>query len=332
MSVVAECLSRISLGEPQVHNNLTLFPLIAAESEAPRYQLLDEALASDCARVTEVSEAGSVPELKFVNECDRPVLLLDGEELVGAKQNRILNLTVLAPAHRTIVIPVSCVEAGRWRADSEEFASAERTYFSRGRARKAAHVTESLRTTGNRFSDQSEVWSDISEKAARMEAHSYTGAAAALYETHQASLEDYLGGFTATDRQVGALFAINDELVGLDLFDAPSTLERLLPKLVRSYALDAIDTGKNDSRPEKTSADKLMEDAAKAVTERFPAVGDGEDLRLQGEHLSGGALVADNKVVHLCVFRMQEEANAQPGNGGSRLVRASMRRRRMFWE
>ncbi len=57
-----------------------------------------------------------MPELRFVNHCERPVLLLDGEELVGAKQNRILNLTVLVPAHQTIVIPVSCVEAGRWRA------------------------------------------------------------------------------------------------------------------------------------------------------------------------------------------------------------------------
>jgi hypothetical protein len=39
-----------------------------------------------------------VPQLLFINDAMRPVLLLDGEELVGAKQNRVLNLTVLAPA------------------------------------------------------------------------------------------------------------------------------------------------------------------------------------------------------------------------------------------
>ncbi len=105
MSVVTEQLSRITLGEPLTHKNLTLFPLITEENIEPRYRLLDDALAQGCARVTEVSESGSVPELKFVNECDRPVLLLDGEELVGAKQNRILNLSVLAPANQTIVIP-----------------------------------------------------------------------------------------------------------------------------------------------------------------------------------------------------------------------------------
>ena len=327
MSAVAEYLSRTRLGEPQTQNNLTLFPLVSEGAGEPRYRLLDEALADGCARVTEVSEAGRVPELKFVNECDRAVLLLDGEELVGAKQNRILNLTVLAPAHQTILIPVSCVEAGRWRADSAEFASSERAHFSRGRARKAARVTESLHSRGDRFSDQAEVWADISEKAARMEAYSVTGAAAALYDTHRASLEDYLGGFSAQENQTGALFAINDEVVGVDLFDSPSTLEHLLPKLVRSYALDAIDAGNSGATPSKADAEQLIEDAAHATAERFPSVGEGDDLRLQGEHLSGGALLADDRIVHLCVFRLQDEANTRSGNGGGRLARASLRRR-----
>ena len=50
------------------------------------------------ARVTEVSEAGSVPFIQVANRADRPLLLLDGEELIGAKQNRILNTTVLVEA------------------------------------------------------------------------------------------------------------------------------------------------------------------------------------------------------------------------------------------
>jgi len=100
MSVVAERLSQINLSESQVHDNLALFPLISEGNVEPHYLLLDEALEGGCARVTEVSDSGSVPELKFVNDCDQPVLLLDGEELMGAKQNRILNLTVLAPAHK----------------------------------------------------------------------------------------------------------------------------------------------------------------------------------------------------------------------------------------
>ena len=113
MSAVAECLFKAELGEPQSYRNLSLFPLLADGIAEPDYLLLDEALERGCARVSEVSEQGSVPELRFVNECDRSVLLIDGEELVGAKQNRILNLSILVPAHKTIVVPVSCHRGSR---------------------------------------------------------------------------------------------------------------------------------------------------------------------------------------------------------------------------
>ena len=59
-------------------------------------------------------QAGSVPFLKVANRADRPLLPLDGEELLGAKQNRILNTTVRVAAHTEVTIPVSCVEQGRW--------------------------------------------------------------------------------------------------------------------------------------------------------------------------------------------------------------------------
>ncbi|MBL3618758.1 MAG: hypothetical protein JMN26_13630 [gamma proteobacterium endosymbiont of Lamellibrachia anaximandri] len=328
MSTITECLSHVRLGEPQVHHNLVLFPLIAEKSAEPHYLLLDEALARGCARVTEVSESGSVPELSFVNECGRPVLLLDGEELVGAKQNRILNLTVMAPAHKSIIIPVSCVEAGRWRAESADFASAKRAHYAAGRASKAAHVSASLRNSGTRRSDQSAVWQDISEKSARMQAHSRSEAAAAMYHQHRASLDDFLQAFLPVEEQAGAMFAVNGRIVGLDLFDSSATLSSLLGKLVESYALDAIDTVQAESEGAATDDPQVMlDDTARAAVECFPAVGEGEDLRLHGERLSGGALVKDNRVIHLCAFRLQVRGSAAD-HGGSRFARASQRHSR----
>ena len=110
------------------------------------------------------------------------VLLLDGEELVGAKQNRVLNLTILAPAQRTTVVPVSCVESGRWRHVSRGFSSAPRAQFAEGRAAKMRQVTASLLSTGERRSDQGAVWDLIAEKAERLEARSDTSAMSAMFE------------------------------------------------------------------------------------------------------------------------------------------------------
>lgn len=328
MSVINDSLSQVKLGEPQVYQNLSMFPLIARETVEPNYRILDDELAQGCARVTEVSASGSVPELLFVNVCECPVLLLDGEELIGAKQNRILNLTVLAPANQDIVIPVSCVEQGRWHAESAEFSSAERTHYAAGRARQAANMTASLCEDGFRDGGQVDIWDDISEKAARMEGFSDTGASAAMYETHRARLEEYLKAFTAAENQSGALFAINGAVVGLDLFDSPKTLSDLLSKLVQSYALDAIDAGVKGAQFAPADAARLIEETAQARTERFKAIGEGEDLRVQGENLAGGALIVDERIVHLCVFRLQNRDHGE----GSRLARASVRGRTRHWE
>lgn len=98
MSQIQETLSAAKIGKIQVFENLAMFPLLRSDADAVDYLLLDEALSGGCARITEVSESGSVPELALSNDCRKPVLLLDGEELVGAKQNRILNLSLLASA------------------------------------------------------------------------------------------------------------------------------------------------------------------------------------------------------------------------------------------
>ncbi len=104
---------------------------------------LDEALALDAAEITEISAQGSVPELLVVNKAAKPVFLLDGEELVGAEQNRIVNLTILVPAQAKVTIPVSCVEAGRWRSRSRAFSSAPRTQYAAGRAKRMSQATTS---------------------------------------------------------------------------------------------------------------------------------------------------------------------------------------------
>src|ERR1035441_6263458 len=62
----------------------------------------------------------------------------------GSKQNRALNLTILVPAKQVIVIPVSCVEPGRWHAESDTFQPTEHVMYSRARSAKGAQVSLSM--------------------------------------------------------------------------------------------------------------------------------------------------------------------------------------------
>ena len=82
------------LGEMKIHKELAVVPLFSTEIGGPDYITLKEALAGGGLTISEVSQGGSVPELKVINSSIHNVLMLDGEELAGAKQNRVLNTTM----------------------------------------------------------------------------------------------------------------------------------------------------------------------------------------------------------------------------------------------
>lgn len=304
LKAILDRLKTVRVAAPRTVHNLAMFPLLDSRNVEPGYLTLDQALDHDTVTIDEVSESGSVPELTLINRGELPVLLVDGEELVGAKQNRILNLTILVEALTTTVIPVSCVEAGRWSRRSASFASAARTQYAAGRAMKIEQVSRSLKERGDRRSDQSEVWADISAKSARLAASSDTGAMSAMYEQRAGRIDEYVEAMAPTDSQAGAAFAIEGRLIGLDLFDAGDTLRRLFPKLVRIFALDAIDRPERLDQVEAQAAEveAFLEQVGAASAESFSALGIGEDIRFDADALAGAALVANGRVVHLSAF------------------------------
>ena len=114
-------LAGLTIGEPLHHHNLTLFPLLWPNSQESSYTLLQQAIEAGEAVVEEVNEAGSVPNLLLNNKGHRPVLIPEGDILMGAKQNRVVNVTVLVAPLTKFTVPVSCVEQGRWRYSSKYF-------------------------------------------------------------------------------------------------------------------------------------------------------------------------------------------------------------------
>ena len=170
--LIKNYLEKIQIGKGQSYKNLTLYPVLSDEVIPFDYLTLDEALSQNLIEVVEVDQHGSVPELMVVNKSDKMVLILDGEELVGAKQNRIINTTILIPANETVKIPVSCVEQGRWSYDTHSFRSENRLAPSTLRAMKAQQVHFSMKESGNFRSDQGAIWNEISEKASRRKAES----------------------------------------------------------------------------------------------------------------------------------------------------------------
>ena len=303
-TTISAALSQVHVGAAQSFRNFAVFPLVATGRQPVAFITLDEALDRYVAVVTEVSEGGVVPELRFENKGDVPVLLLDGEELVGARQNRVLNLTILVSARSTLVIPVSCVEAGRWSYNSRHFGSAKRAMYASARASKMEQVSASLRESGARRSDQSAIWDDISSKSTRFGTRSPTVAMSDIYADAAPRVEEYTNAVGNVPGQVGAVFAVNQEVVGLELFESEEIYQKLMAKLLSSYAIEAVDGHSENTRAVALDdARDFLRRILTASFASFKALGEGEDLRLHGDGVVGGALVVDDHVIHISAFK-----------------------------
>jgi hypothetical protein len=327
MEAITDTLRSLEIGQPQHFRNLTAFPLLRRDTKRADYITFSEAVQKGTASITEISEDGSVPELLLDNTGAEKVLILDGEELLGAKQNRIANLTVLAAANSKTVLPVSCVEHGRWSYRSADFKASGRTMYHRARAAKAVALNQNLKATGTHGADQGMVWDNIAAKQARMSVRSETSAMSDMFDQHEIPIEDYTRAFKAETCQVGVLFAIDGEAEGLDLFDAPETFASILPKLVRSFAIDALETADGETTTAQLStANQFLDRIAAANADNYPGVGLGTDLRMTAPLVAGGGLVYEDQLIHLVAFSTQ--APTPPPNRNESLYETALRRQR----
>ncbi len=229
-------LDTFQLGEPVEHRGIVVTPLFPRRDPVASYITLDEALPRGL-RITETSASGSVPELFVENPIDSAVLLYDGEELVGAKQNRILNVSVLVGAGAKLPIPVSCVEQGRWSRRSDAFGSAKHISHSHLRRRKAETLAAQPLARGVA---QGQVWDEVREKQSRMGVRSETAANRDTFEAHGARLRALEQAFAVAPGQCGAVLGLGDDLC-LDAVSRPDAFALLWPKLRAGYLLDALE-------------------------------------------------------------------------------------------
>lgn len=192
IKMVNNLLSSLELGEAQQYKNMHLFPLFYSGNHSPEYLTLKEALEKNLLVITEVQQEGVVPELRVKNQSPFMILLLDGEELMGAKQNRILNTSILIKEQSEIIIPVSCTEQGRWSYTSKNFVDSDLVAASRIRASKVSTVSESLEKSKHFFSDQLKVWNQVRELAFESHVSSKTDAMRDIYVAKERDLTDYI--------------------------------------------------------------------------------------------------------------------------------------------
>ncbi|OGP64048.1 MAG: hypothetical protein A2169_02400 [Deltaproteobacteria bacterium RBG_13_47_9] len=305
--IISNSLSKLEFGEPKVFNNMAVIPLFTSINEDPHYLTLKEAFERKFLMITEVSQSGSVPELKVVNKAEVPVLLLDGEELAGAKQNRVLNTTILLKENSETIIPVSCTEQGRWAYASSGFEESGNIMNRSVRSKKVSSVSRSLEDSQAYRADQGAVWEGIDYCMSEANVRSQKGAMRDVFESKTDDLKGYLDAFKYIPNQRGIFVIVNGEVAGFDILSLSSAYEVIHPKLVKSYAMDALlqKKKKGDGAP-IDKAKPFIEEATKCKEKRYESVGHGWDHRYEGKTIVGSCLVFQDKVIHMAFFSIDE--------------------------
>lgn len=128
-------IKEATIGKPKTRLGTTIYPIFLPNNTPQNIKI-----ATDDLIVSEL-ESASVPQIQVHNPTNEPLLIPAGKVLSGGRQTRTVNVSILVAAGATLVIPVSCVEAGRWHGerrfkDSKRFASRRvRMDMQRGVAR-----------------------------------------------------------------------------------------------------------------------------------------------------------------------------------------------------
>jgi hypothetical protein len=254
------------------------------------------------------------------NVGDTAVLVLFGEEIRGAKQNRIANASFLVPAQQQIDIDVSCVEQGRWRGRPE--AATGRARFgsthgvvSRSLRQSLARDVGAARAAGESFrSDQGRVWDMVGERIAYARTESPTHAYADYAETRSTDLAEMRRAFRPLDDQVGFVAQIGEAVVGVEAIGSPGVFASVFERLIDGYAIDSIDAAAASVREEAPSGrfnepEALLEALRLSPVRTSPSLGLGRDLRIHGRDVEGCALEADG-LVHLSAYPAPDASSA----------------------
>jgi len=284
---------------PISRGSLTIFPVAAAGAhDTSEFLTLDEGLRSGEVMVTEAGRipplvrrgprpipqaGGQVNRLVLVNNSHRPLLLLAGEIVTGGKQDRVIGKDRIVPAHSDAVdLSVFCIEPGRWTETSAHFKSMG-----------AQMAQPSVRRKAMADKDQQAVW-DSARASQEAAVAAAPGAAGALGGTSSyatvmdnAAVQKQVDRIAApagdyqslirelrARRAVGVVAAVNGEIVWADIFASGSLLEKYWPKLVRSYAAEALLAHAGRRSPSVAAAQDFLDDmdGRRQVSEVEPGV------------------------------------------------------------
>jgi hypothetical protein len=281
---------QFTLNEPVFLRNLILYPLLGSTTGGLEVVTINDLLAENKAGLYEL-DPPDINRISFANQGDIPVLMLDGEEIIGSLQNRIAADSILIPARSTSNIPVICAEEGRW----DDLGSFQTGYCSYPGIRAILSRRGSMKN-----GIQKKIWKEIERKLTATKTLSTTSSMHDIYDNLHDEVARYIEDFDSLNHNTtGFIGVAGGKILGCDIFHDSAAYRKFELKLARSYALDAIEHRRTrNGNPDVTAFLHRVEDSLNrkkysARTRHFS---------LKDGLFSGQGLFLDDRIIHLSVF------------------------------
>jgi hypothetical protein len=298
-------LKRLNLGEPQELAPYTIYPLCVGEAgPEPDLLLTHQAIGAQVLEILEKGEA-EVQELEALNKGKKPVLILEGDTLVGCKQNRVVARSVILGGKGKVAIPVGCMEQGRWDRASGSFGSGKMRISPSVRSASIREVREAKKARQPRTSvDQSRLWGDVQLCIDHCEVDTPTSDYHAVIEEQSVAATERARTLEALPGQVGGLVMAGGAFLGLELAGHPDTwnelAERTLPAILMDGAWLSEDADEAASPGPDASA--WLSRIQNAPVTLSPGLAQGIEVDVEDEDLAGSGLWFEEQLVHLAIF------------------------------
>jgi hypothetical protein len=309
---IAATLGHIHPAEAIAYGPFTIVPLLGSQERQLAYTGLARAFEKGRLAITEVSEGGTVNTLRAVNKGHKPVLILAGEQLEGAKQNRIINLTVLLPAESETLLPASCVEQHRWGYRSKrDFSPVATMLHYKSRSKAVENVRERVKANMAPDADQGMIWDDVAQLKSKLKAEAPTASLHDVFRSRTVPFDKMLAAVPAISNQQGIMVYHDGRFLGLDYVSRPKVYAGLHRKLLHSYVFELL---------EKTYTAEPVKNGAPGVEEGLsilsflaPAggkpIGIGEPYSVRVNDHTGTGLRVGQEWVHLGLNRLEDPEN-----------------------
>ena len=292
-------LPELTVGAAARHGGVTVLPIFATTAlPCADYDLGAEAIERGDLEICEMPE-GATGQLRARNRGRRATLLVDGDHLLGAKQNRMLTSSALVGGGREVALPVACVEQGRWQGPSARFSGVAQLGSPRLRRIARLTVSRALRDTGRRTADQSQIWQQIARQQQSLRVASATSALSHTYAARAADIGQIADRLLYPTGAIGVALGVGAELVSVDLFDNPRTCAHYWRRLVEGAALDSLGAVPRSAGLAGGEVARVLDELRAADWSAVAAVGDGDELRAHGPSAAGALLLLGGRVVHL---------------------------------